>query len=380
MAKDIFLISSEFSSGNMLNAQTSLQKAYDKLLSVELERINVTAYGYNGPYVFYVFSKFNSEYLGYVHQLKVYLDRCAALADYMSTSPAELDEADELYSRQRNRWWSNRCDSVADFFTGTKLKEETKYFLTDTDIDEIKESYNWEATFATEGQIQAVVDASISKDELKEGFDALFAETKKQIINYNDGVIKGTIRWVDQDAWRGSEYQKANGWANENTGEIELSTGIQCNSACASMALSFVGINRPPATIYNGGEYEKNMDPSSWGTTIQSWTTSTGETVQMEAHLKDFSMRDIDGKITAFSENVKEAKISPVIIRYTNGPNGHWLVITKNNGDGTYQVVGPAGERERNTTVTIDSSGNISGNSIAHGGGRIERYAQYSIQ
>ena len=149
------------------------------------------------------------------------------------------------------------------------------------------------------------------------------------------------------------------------------------------MALSYMGIDRSPASLVGPGN---DMDPASWGTCNNTWTTENGEIIQLENHALDCNMNDINAKTELFLNDGGKGEVSPVMIRYaypgedagSPGAYGHWLIIVGNNGDGTYQVIGPGRMSERLTTVSIDEYGNICGDGIGKGGGRIQRYAQYS--
>ena len=199
------------------------------------------------------------------------------------------------------------------------------------------------------------------------------ARTEIRINSYPDGVKKGEIRWVDQTG--STENRKANGW-----GDNHGYSGWQCNSACESMALSYLGIDRSPGEMVpSGGDEIGGLEVANYGTGTREWGAPDGSTIIIENHAY-CDMEDIDRRIENFCQDGNQGNTAPVMIRY-GYPNdkygGHWLLITGKNPDGTYNAIGPATESEKGTTVTISPDGTISGSGISQGGGKIQRYAQY---
>lgn len=198
--------------------------------------------------------------------------------------------------------------------------------------------------------------------------------TRTEIIisPYSDDVKKGEIRWVDQLG--SEENRRANGWGN-----YWYCSGGQCNSACESMALSYMGINRSPESMVPEYDDLSGLEVARYGTANKEWEAPDGSTILTENH-SYCDMDDIDNRVELFSQDGNVGDRGPVMIRYEypNGDGGHWLLITGKNSDGTYNVIGPATISERGTTVTIDQYGNIYGSGISRGGGRVHRYAQYS--
>ena len=198
------------------------------------------------------------------------------------------------------------------------------------------------------------------------------SRTETVINSYSDGVKKGEFRWVDQTGTQ--ENKQANGW-----GHNSYCAGWQCNSACESMALSYMGIDKSPESMVPEYDDIGGLEVASYGTANKEWTAPDGSTILTENH-SYCDMADIDNRVEKFSQDGNRGDTGPVMIRYEypNGNGGHWLLITGKNPDGSYNVIGPATTSERGTTVTIDEYGNISGQGISQGGGRVHRYAQYS--
>lgn len=196
------------------------------------------------------------------------------------------------------------------------------------------------------------------------------------ITNYSDGggVNKGTIRYVYQSGTI-SEKQ-ANGWGKY----VEISCQ-QCNSACESMALSYLGIDRSPESMVPEGTDLDGLEVASYGTGQKQWRSPDGRIINIDNHALYFDKDDFDLDLNAFIEDGNMGNTAPPMIRYSypGGSGGHWLIVVGKNPDGSYNVIGPGKRSERFTKVTISSDGTISGSGICQSGGKIQRYAQYSV-
>lgn len=201
--------------------------------------------------------------------------------------------------------------------------------------------------------------------------------TKIIISDYaaGEGAVKGTIRWVHQGEDKAVEY----GWGDKEEREKKgIDIGIQCNSACESMALSYLGIDRSAISMVPIVDDLGGLEVASYGTKVRYWEAPDGSTIQIDNYANCCDMADIDARIAAFQADGNAGNTAPVMVRYVNGAKGHWILITGKNADGTYNIIGPQ-YGEKSLTVSIDQYGNISGvDGLSHNGGQIARYAQYS--
>ena len=188
-----------------------------------------------------------------------------------------------------------------------------------------------------------------------------------------EGVEKGSLRYVYQNGAHAEKEE--NGW-----GRYTSISGGQCNSACESMALSYLGIDRSPGSLVPEGTDLGGLEVASYGTSQKRWTAPDGRTILIDNH-SSFDKGGFDKAVNAFIADGNQGKTAPPMIRYTypGGSGGHWLVVVGKNADGSFNVVGPGLRSEKFTTVTISNDGTISGNGICQGGGKLGRYAQYSV-
>lgn len=199
--------------------------------------------------------------------------------------------------------------------------------------------------------------------------------SNESVHDYSEGVSRGSIRYVDQ-----TTNLKENGWGD--TADLPRYTdghpGGQCNSACESMALSYMGIDRSPGSLVPTGYDELGgLEVANYGTGTREWIAPDGSTVRIENNAY-CDLADIRNRISNFEMDGGRGDTAPVMLHYRNGNNMHWILVTGENSDGSFNVIGPGGVKERGTTITIDSYGNIRGEGISHGGGYIDKYAQYS--
>ena len=140
---------------------------------------------------------------------------------------------------------------------------------------------------------------------------------------YSDGVTKGEIRYVDQ----APNYASSNGWGKYGAG-----SGGECNTACQSMALSYLGIDMSPEQLLDTGRSMECGD-----TTSEPAVAAAGVDAE-----------DVDRKLDAFISDNGQGNVSPVLIRYGvhtgNWWPGHWVMLVGKNADGSYQALGPWGE------------------------------------
>lgn len=372
MGDTIYLKTGQFSSSSFKKTKSDLKQAADALNSLDY-------YGalWNATYTCNGVSQriFSAAYIEEANALAALVDKLRdKLNNYsklLQSGPEELQDTDEgfkgTYSSGWDRFWHSVGSGISSAYSST-----VGFYV---------------SLFKKGGQ-KTGGKTVIEADDKETVTDDKPIEKKQSIIdqdsvdNYTNesgsknDVQRGRIRWVNQI----SNYEK-NGWYSDN-GKLDCYPPIQCNSACASMALSYMGIDRSPASLVGPDD----MDPASSGTCYKTWTTESGETIQLENHALQCNMEDIKKKTEAFSNDGGKGEVSPVLIRYSYpgenassaDSNGHWLIIVGDNGDGTYQVIGPATESERITTVKIDDNGNISGDGISNRGGVIQRYAQYS--
>ena len=211
--------------------------------------------------------------------------------------------------------------------------------------------------------------------------DVTHRETEIRQHDYSGGVKRGEIRWCGQDGDR--DFLRDNGWADGGNPAAIGEAGGQCNSACDSMGLSYLGYDVSPSRLDppgNGSGEVYNLDPASFSGSRQ-WSAPDGSTVTTDS-FANCNMDDINNRVSNFINDGNRGNTAPVMIHYQKPDGGqHWIMLTGRNPDGTYNAIGP-GNYEKGFVVNIDQNGNISdvsGSSTNHTGS-IDRYAQYTRQ
>lgn len=224
-----------------------------------------------------------------------------------------------------------------------------------------------------------------AKDEMNKikdnAEDVIHRETEIRLHDYSGGVKPGEIRWCGQDGDR--DFLRDNGWADGGNPAAIGEAGGQCNSACGSMGLSYLGYDVSPSRLDppgNGSGEVYNLDPASFSGSRQ-WSAPDGSTVTTDS-FANCNMDDINNRVSNFINDGNRGNTAPVMIHYQKPGGGqHWIMLTGRNPDGTYNAIGP-GNNEKGFVVNIDQSGNISdvsGSSTNHTGS-IDRYAQHTRQ
>ena len=155
----------------------------------------------------------------------------------------------------------------------------------------------------------------LSSDKVMAATTSSYSPYAKIEYSYSASVSSGTIRYISQVPG-GSRFNSAY-WPSSAFGSYS-SPRNECGTACVSMALSYIGINKTPKVMLearNGvTEYE------GWGATYQTPSLSTGITNYLSGN----------------------GKYSPVMIhipRYST--DGHFVLIVGKISDTSYQILDP---------------------------------------
>lgn len=395
MSDVIYLKTGQFSNRSFNASKKELKKAADALNILDdhgaMSNTTYTCDGISRP----IFSEATIVDAAAAATLVNHLyDKLETYSSLLQSGPDALHDADSSFKGEYTNAWQRSWYSVSSgvssvynntvSFWGSLFRKSGKKTDAKTKVQDDSNSEN-----KTDNEVVEEKDGE-HIPSIQEPENRRTNINDETIDNYSDesgrknDVQRGRIRWVYQYIPEDADdaYYDKNGWLTD-TGALNSNPNQQCNSASASMALSYMGIDRSPASLVGPGN---DMDPASWGTCNNTWTTENGEIIQLENHALDCNMNDINAKTELFLNDGGKGEVSPVMIRYaypgedagSPGAYGHWLIIVGNNGDGTYQVIGPGRMSERLTTVSIDEYGNICGDGIGKGGGRIQRYAQYS--
>lgn len=423
---DIILAGDSFSLKKLRNAAEQLEDAQNLMQKVYDAVFSTGFWAEANPFALLDGSKNMNVFDGTIDELNAFQQRVQqkedtlrTLAQRIEAAVQELAETDQSFRGKLNgessvkRAWNSFWDSIATaskiastpaipilaaigrlFHSESTVVGETpieapaqkKIRFTDDEIETIYGEFDWRGISVTDEEKMAIVQRASDKWELHLLFEKLHNEkldamppTEIRITNYADGaaVEAGKIRYASQNK---NQNLAANGWGNYTN-----IAGGQCNSACESMALSYLGIDRSPGSMvpYGAGDDLGGLEVANYGTADKTWNSPEGTTVLIENRV-GFNMDDIDLRVEKFSQDKNRGLVAPVMIRYKyfdGDPwSGHWLIITGKNADGTYNVTGPAFDNEKQTIVSIDKNGNISGSEISHGGGMIQRYAQYTVK
>ena len=154
-----------------------------------------------------------------------------------------------------------------------------------------------------------------------------YAPYAKVEYDYTEQVKAGTIRYICQN--RTNKYFYWDYWPADQFGSYKKPEN-ECGTACISMALSYLGINKTPKDILTANNGKTIFD-GGWGADHLTPTLSKG----------------IDNYLNG------NGKYSPVIVHLTPGQtgNGHYVMIVGKVDDNVWQILDPATEKLINYTI-----------------------------
>ncbi|MBE6947729.1 MAG: hypothetical protein E7454_05715 [Ruminococcaceae bacterium] len=212
--------------------------------------------------------------------------------------------------------------------------------------------------------------SSIFEDKDKTGEDTVVAQDEmpmKDVRQDTEEPSKNVpiVRLASEEACRGeiTYYDQSHNHDNAAYwGDYYGGSTRYCMTACAAMALSYIGIDVTPGEligIHNGGLY--------WG-----WFNKGENNVVGGVNWAHYGQRSVEIKVTADSMldcylQDNTASISPVIIGYS-APNGdeHKLLLIGKTEDGYYLALDPW-DNPNPIQITISDDGTVTSNSnISH--------------
>jgi len=380
MAETIFLKTGQFSSSSFNTSKSELKRAVGALNSLDYYGAlwNAT-YTCNGVNQRIFTAAMIEEATALAIQVEKLRGKLEAYSKLLQSGPEVLQDVDASFKGEYTNAWQRTWYSIS---SGVSSAYETIVGFWESLFCKGGQKTGGKVTIQSENNEGMQVDSTGTSDTQVPRNQ----ETELILSDYSEGsgAKKGEIRWVYQgsdwqlrygDAELERQRRKENGW-----GGYTGISGTQCNSACETMALSYLGIDRTPESMVPPNEGDTTLgglEVANYTTKGNKWNAPDGSTILVES-IFGCEMEDIDKRVLAFQNDGNEGNVAPVMVRYTNGSNGHWIMITKKNPDGTYVIVGPQ-YGEKGLTVTIDRNGNINGPSgLSHNGGTIQRYAQYS--
>lgn len=405
---DIILAGDSFSLKKLRNAaeqledaQNLMQKAYDAVYSTGF-------WAEANPFALLDGSKNMNVFDGTIDELHTYQQRVQqkeetlrTLAQRMETAVQEIAETDQSFrgklsgESSTKRAWNGFWDSIATagkiastpaipilaaigrlFHSESTVVGETAIDpreklkpMTQDEIDKQNLYAKYENDkYIDKSELKMVIETSKNVEEAEQRIQAIReakrAAEKLRVNDYSVGVQQGEIRYVNQ-------YDASNGWGNQ----YEQHT-IECCTACQSMALSYLGIDRSPEELLDtGSTHAYNGDSEVRGTPQAT----------QDYHYAVWNQTVVDQKLDDFINDEKKGNVSPVLIHYAqslNNPPMHWVMLVGKNPDGTYQVVGPV-DGEREATVRIENgqitclSGKLSGLNTSTSSMPLDGYVQY---
>ena len=377
------------------NEKMSYNYSADAYLEVAIERAK-----YNSPTgIQRTFTAKHAECAGTLAgRIENVLRKLSDLKSILQKCPDELCEIDERQKGEiSNLWWrsSYYLKEPGNFFAtlfgiGCIGSEVDIVLLTDEDRDRIASEHPFAKYVLTKEQIDDIKKNSYSETELNEKLQQAVVDNGKVPVRpYDKGVSQGSIRYCSQvPDYRVPGMYKKNGWSNTD----KDSSGWMCNRACESMALSYIGIDQSPSSMHDSDSLRK----LEFALGIHNGHQSTlidvaGNEAVVQANGKTgFDRGYLDSLVRNFEQDNGIGASSPVMIRYTNGESGsderaHWILLLKNNGDGSYQAIGPWSEAEgsgemREFIIDIGENGRVSGSGFSHSGENcyIHRMCQYT--
>ncbi|MBR3929077.1 MAG: RICIN domain-containing protein [Clostridia bacterium] len=164
----------------------------------------------------------------------------------------------------------------------------------------------------------------ISIQEIAFALTAISGEPSVARIEYeeNANVECGTIRYVCQDSGK-KNFFISNYWGPK----WKSRAGSECGTACVSMALSYVGVNKTPKDILDLGYKETGEPETFW----DKWAPAKMRTPKsIEEGMRNY----INGN----------GRYSPVIVHFRKGSysnNGHYVCLVGKDSSGNYLVCDP---------------------------------------
>lgn len=194
-------------------------------------------------------------------------------------------------------------------------------------------------------------------------------------VNYSqeEDTVPGEVRYVSQIG--GNEFYYEDYW-----GEYAPYSSGECGTACISMALSYLGIDKTPKELGDYWILKGYTEGVPFSTVFGDVPEATG------GHSYDF--------FTAYERYENEEGFSPVIIYFTKelnpyqSGNRHFVLVTDFLGDGKYSAVDPASSERLTVKIVKDEDGELSVSLKAKSGeelsGKMTQYqlssAQYYIE
>ena len=294
--------------------------------------------------------------------------RLLQLSDILEKGPQALAEIDQSQKAKFSTAWQRAALTVYgglagswgivagvwnQLFGGSKEPVSEEVML--NPYAYLADRYDWSQTTATEEEIRQAMLAGLksggrAETAIDEQLQALYdAKEIPPVYAYDpDKVIPGKIRYVDQSKGEGACKE----W--ETYGDVADS---RCLTACLSMALSYIGINRSPKELLDA----KDGEPY-WGGFHAGEKNAPGCTAYTtDSESAKTTMDTMLGRM-------KEGETSPVVIHYSSRLGEHALVVTGINPDGSYNIVDPW-DHCGTKVVSIEPSGRIvcdHGDTISH--------------
>ena len=159
--------------------------------------------------------------------------------------------------------------------------------------------------------------------------------------SYTNSTPVGTIRYIAQNS--GSEYFRWNYWPTSSFGGYS-SPSTECGTACISMALSYVGVNRTPKELL---ESTNGYTGSMWGK--QGNATSRAITIS-EAGISSAMNNYING-------NGKYSPLCVYIQPFSATSSMHWVLLVGKISENTYLALNPWHSSGTNGTFTLQVNG-----------------------
>ena len=142
-----------------------------------------------------------------------------------------------------------------------------------------------------------------------------FIKSVPEVLPYGEGVHKGSVRYVSQL----NDVEK-NGW-----GKYAWKAGMECTTACISMALSYLGIDESPEAL---------LDFSS-----RTYLASSFGIEEIDCSSLSSPVYEEDGAVKAFFAmfedylSDEEGNISPIVVYISGNGNHHAFLAVGKDGD-----------------------------------------------
>lgn len=186
-----------------------------------------------------------------------------------------------------------------------------------------------------------------------EATDEIGAFNRDEDLVFENRVERGKIRYIaqqDEDGVAHSGHFSDDYWQDGfgNDG---------CNAASISMVMSYFGIDFTPKQMRELALFDSTNFCAGGSSLVAATVTSETGIGVSTVFDDDVDIKSLNSAIQSFETGNGDFAPPIVVLENSAGDKFHWVVVTGNNGDGTYSLIDPW--CENNKTLRFTNSGGI---------------------